>query len=258
MIGIGVGVGFGVFLPGPVYDADAVTLFARMTPEPDAARKSAISTLIAALRTAGAWSKLDLFRVLAAHSEQAALLNWKSTSFTATKVATPTFTTDVGFATNGVDNAIDWGMAPSGGTQFTQDSAMFGVWEGGENNIVSANHGTGTDASVQLYHATAAGAFRVRVNAVASSNSGTPASTIGFQAVTRPSAALQRAWKDGVQVGGDFAVASAARSAVNFNSGRVNSAFSVSNPRVQMAGADMSGAEMLAINAALVAHFGAL
>jgi hypothetical protein len=67
-------------------NAEATALIARMTIAPNARRKRAIDTLIGALKTAGVWTKLDTFYVMAAHDAASARLNWISTSFNLTAV----------------------------------------------------------------------------------------------------------------------------------------------------------------------------
>lgn len=81
-----------------VYDAAASALFLRMTTQPNAARKQLISDTIARLKAVGFWSKLKALYVYAAHSQQAALLNWPSATLDASLVGAPTFTADKGFS----------------------------------------------------------------------------------------------------------------------------------------------------------------
>lgn len=120
-------------------EAESVALFAAMSSQPDSARKVLINTLIAALKAAGVWSKIDVMWVLAAHHEQAGRLNWKSPgSFTITVVNSWTFTTDRGFAGDGVSGNGDTGFAPStDAVQFTQNNGLIGVYQrtgGGNGN----------------------------------------------------------------------------------------------------------------------------
>jgi hypothetical protein len=111
-------------------EAETTTLLAAMSSQPDATRTTAINTLIAALKTAGIWAKLDVLYILAAHDAQAARLNWKTpASFTATAVNTPTFTTDRGYNGNGSTSYLTTGFTPSThATQMTQNSASVFAW----------------------------------------------------------------------------------------------------------------------------------
>lgn len=107
----------------------ALTLFNRMTVEPDLTRKRHINTLISSLQTAGIWDKLDVFYVMAAHDSQAARLNWKSSSFTLTPVASPVFTANQGYAGNGSTSYLDTGYnAVTAGGVYALNSAHQSIW----------------------------------------------------------------------------------------------------------------------------------
>jgi hypothetical protein len=107
-----------------------------MTVEPDTTRKGLINDLILSLKTASVWNKLDTLYVFAAHDSQAGLLNWKSTSFTATLVGPnlPAHNTDIGFsgatgATSTASNLTAGGYNPSaGGLNYTGTSSHFGIF----------------------------------------------------------------------------------------------------------------------------------
>ena len=77
-LGLGLGLGFGGYRDLRAYQAESLTLFAAMTVAPSVTRRHAIDDLIAALKTAGAWTKLDRLYMLAAHDSQAAYLDWKT------------------------------------------------------------------------------------------------------------------------------------------------------------------------------------
>jgi len=146
-------------------DADAAALVAAMTLQPGRWRKRLIERTVVALKTAGVWSKMDVLWVLAAHHEQAGRLNWKSPgTYTATVVNSVTFTTDRGFAGDGVSGALDTGFASSNGVQLTQNNSHLGVYQrtGGSNGNSpfsenSASYrlmvvgGTGTSTRGRMY-----------------------------------------------------------------------------------------------------------
>ena len=73
------------------------------------------NTLVAALKTASLWEHLDVFYVFATDGDSDfATLNWKSPSNNqATKVSSPTFTTDQGFKGDGVAANLDLNFDPS-------------------------------------------------------------------------------------------------------------------------------------------------
>lgn len=79
------------------YEAEAIDLFDRMSVRPDFNRRYAINTLIASLKDYGLWTRLDGLYMFAAHTSQAALLNWRRTSANMSAVNSPIFTADVGF-----------------------------------------------------------------------------------------------------------------------------------------------------------------
>lgn len=91
--------GIGMMM-GSGFPPEAQALFARMSTPPSGARKHQISRLIRSLKQAGVWVKLDVFYMFAAANSQAALLNWKSTSYNAAN-SSATFTADQGYTRGG-------------------------------------------------------------------------------------------------------------------------------------------------------------
>lgn len=112
------------------YDADAQAYFARLGTQPDATRKGHINTFIAGLKTDGLWTRFDvLWCPAAVDVETDALLNLKSSSFTLTRVNSPTFTASRGFAGNGSTSYLDTGWdGGTNGSQFSQNSAHAAVY----------------------------------------------------------------------------------------------------------------------------------
>ena len=82
---------------------------------PSEAQKTLQNTLVTDLKTAGVWDKLDLFYVFATDGDSDyATLNWKTpTSFQATKVSSPTFTTNQGFQGDGSSAYLRTNYIPS-------------------------------------------------------------------------------------------------------------------------------------------------
>lgn len=111
-------------------EAETDALIARMTTAPDATREGHINDLVAALKTAGVWSKLGVLYVYAAHTSQAALLNWVDDgTLDGVNNNSMTFTTDEGFK-GGATNAniqigssgLNLGALPSGFPMALQDA----------------------------------------------------------------------------------------------------------------------------------------
>lgn len=79
------------------YEPEANALFARMTTQPSAARKTLINECIKSLKNSGVWAKLNALYLLAALDSQASALNWISTNYNITPTNGPTFTIDRGW-----------------------------------------------------------------------------------------------------------------------------------------------------------------
>lgn len=79
------------------------------------------------LHYADVWDDLDVFWIMAQDGGQDyARLNHKDpTTFLMTLVNSPTFTSNVGFASNGTTSYEDTNWAPSNGVGFTQDDASW-------------------------------------------------------------------------------------------------------------------------------------
>jgi len=149
-------------------DTDFDNLVAAASVAPTNLRKGYIARFIQALYAASVWSKIDAMWVLAAHDEQFGRLNWKLPgTYTATVVNSVTFTTDRGFAGDGVSGALDTGFAASAGVQLTQNNSHLGVYQrtGGSNGNspfsenaasyrLNVTGGTGTSTRGRLYSST--------------------------------------------------------------------------------------------------------
>lgn len=68
------------------YDADTVSLLARMAVQPSRALAELIDKTIIGLKTAGIWQITDKFHKWDLHTEQASLLDWKNAAHDATNV----------------------------------------------------------------------------------------------------------------------------------------------------------------------------
>ena len=100
-----------------------------MSVQPDTRRKGLINTLIAGLKQAGVWSRLDAFYMLAAHDAQAARLNWVADAYNLTAVNNPSFEVDRGYTGNGINAYLDTGFNPAtAGGKFSLNDAHLGVW----------------------------------------------------------------------------------------------------------------------------------
>jgi hypothetical protein len=215
MVGLGIGLGFGVSRGDAPIDADAVTLFAAMSTPASGDRQELIDSTIKRLKAAGIWSKMDLIYTLAAHDAQARRLNWKAPgSFALTDVSTgPTFVTDRGDTGNGSSTALDTGFTPAThGANYTQDSASLWVWcltNVAEN---AADIGAAVTHNAFIRTRSAGDAISGTVNS-GSTSTAVMANSIGFTGMSRPNASTERIFKNGAQVGSDLSVTSTGRPA---------------------------------------------
>ena len=120
-LGLGIGVYWATNLAGGGggFDADYQAVLDRSASlgytAPSASQQTLQNTLVADLKTAGVWDKLDLFYVFATDGDSDyATLNWKTpASYQGTKVNSPTFTTNGGFAGNGSSSYLTTNYTPN-------------------------------------------------------------------------------------------------------------------------------------------------
>lgn len=116
---------------GPAYDPDALAFFARLTNQPTDARKKLYSDLIASLKTAGIWAKLDALYILAAADAQAARQNLVANAFNLVASGSPSFTADRGYVGDGAAAYLGTSFNPTTAPspKFVRDSACVFTWE---------------------------------------------------------------------------------------------------------------------------------
>lgn len=200
-LSIGVGVDAGTLATGVEYvfaNAEASALVARFTTPPSAARESQIDNLVGSLKTAGVWTKLDAFYVLAAHDAQAAQRNWIADAFNLTPQNSPAFTVDAGYAGNGTTSYLATGALSNALSSYQQNSASIGVWCSTE---VNTNFGIGTAAgAISRVQPRAGGNAGGRITSNAGGAAAPVASSIGLTAMDRSAAGALKALRNGVQL----------------------------------------------------------
>lgn len=176
---------------------EAWSLVARFSVEPTSARKVLIDTLIGSLKTAGVWSKLDAFYMLAAADAQSSLLNWVSTSYNLTLVSAPTFTSDRGYAGDGVDDYLTTGFNPTTavGAKFLRDSAA--MYSYVNTSIAAANINTVGSTSSFLRN------YALSAASIAAANAGVQksmaaANSLGSFGFSRTGATAYKLMRSGV------------------------------------------------------------
>jgi hypothetical protein len=144
---------------------------------PSASQQILQNQLVLDLKAGGIWSKLDTFAVFATDgSSNFALIDWKRLS-QYTAVNSPTFTTNVGFQSNGVSSFIDLNYNGSiNRVNYADDSAHMAIWAkslGLLNSLASTDLGQ-SRSSIDKRSAV--------INGINSSNTstGSLASSIGF------------------------------------------------------------------------------
>lgn len=170
---------------------------------PTDARKVVINSLIRELKSAGVWSSLDLFYVLAAADSTTARINWVAPStYLLSAVNSPTFTTDRGYAGNGTTARLDTGWTPSSNAvNFTQNSASMWVWCNTDGQTAGADVGNVSVApTAYLYTRSNSDLAVTRLND-SSTMTASSSSSIGFFGTQRRASNDRRLWRNGAQIG---------------------------------------------------------
>lgn len=186
---------------GDNFDPEAAALFAAMSPAPDNARKALINAWFVGIKADFGVASIalifDIFYMLAAHSAQAAHLNWVNpATFTLIPaVNPPAFEVDRGYTGNGSSSYIDttWNLSTNS-TVYTQNSATLGVY-------CRTNTNSGQDAAVaagSFVEARASNLCRGRNNTNSTPVSVAMATSEGMTAVSRTASNLTTLYKNGV------------------------------------------------------------
>jgi len=119
------------FTTAAAFGPTAQDVIDAMTTTPSAGRQTLITNFFDGLKSDGILDKLDCFLVFAAHTEQAALINWIDPSGTAaTKVGSPTFTADQGFSGINFNAYINSQFDPSTATNMDPANGSIGLRHG--------------------------------------------------------------------------------------------------------------------------------
>jgi hypothetical protein len=253
------------------YDADAVAYFTAMSVAPDTARKAVINTLVLSLKTGATsgsniWAKLDALWLLAAHDEQAGKLNAVTpASFTITTGGgAPSFTTDRGFTTDGVDDYLNTNLNVSTqATKFLQNSAAHGVWVRSTGQHANSGWGEfdGTDgAMINPRNPSNGMFFRTNQGASVSQASGTTASSAGFWAGNRSASNATQAYKNGAALTiTNATTASTTKNSLTMKIGTANaSTYAALEASAAFVGGSLTAAEHLDLYNALAAYMTAI
>lgn len=191
------------------FEKEANSLFDRMSVKPTIKRAKICSDLIKDLKGYGIWIKLDALYVLAAHSEQAGLLNWISNSNNATASGSPTFTSDEGFTFNGSSNYLDTNWNPnSHASNYSMDDACVGVYV--RNNVAedATDIGWYDSASANcrtlIRSRNAGDEIRAYIHNVTANDVGTITNSRGLTVINQIDDLTLRVFKNGSKIGNDI------------------------------------------------------
>jgi hypothetical protein len=206
------------------YIQEAKDLFLFMAEQPNSGRKRLYNETIRQLIYTGNWHLSDCIWG-AAHTAQAANLNWKDPSkFTLIPIGSPMYTIDRGYAFNGIDQYLKTGFNPAAnGVNFTINLNSFGVYLRDNTSGIDVDMGC-RDAGgnfLQLSAKTSANMVirncNVTTGQIANSNS------LGFHANKRTTSANMQSWKNDSKLS-DFANASVLIPSFEFYIGAYNNA----------------------------------
>lgn len=236
----------------PVFDPSSEALFARFTTPPTDGRKWLINNLIVSLKDADVWSKLDAFYVMAAANAQAARQNWIADAYNLTAVSAPTFTTDRGYAGDGVSSYLETGLNPATATGLkqSQNDTTAMLWS---RTAGQSNNGDVGNSGAFISSRTASDAVNFRAN---SGTSVTVPNTdgVGMYCAARLSSAQVQMYRNGASFGAAISNASAAPENASYRVCGRSGAFANSSIRQEAAasfGARLTAAEIAAYYSAL-------
>lgn len=153
----------GVFSGGASFETEYQTLLDKGTASgfslPSSAQQTAQNNLLKSLKTDGILTKLDAFYLFATNGDSDfATLNWiDPDEFQATKVSSPTFTTNVGFNGNGTSSHVELGVDPTDSdvTKYTRNDASFGVYSWDDIETSANNYPITQSTRIRIFQRTA-------------------------------------------------------------------------------------------------------
>ncbi|RUW56364.1 hypothetical protein [Mesorhizobium sp. M8A.F.Ca.ET.021.01.1.1] len=191
-------------------ETETQTFLNAMTTQPNTTRKVAIDDVVKALKTAGVWSKLDIFSIHAAHDLETGLRNWITPSHLGvekkvTGVSSLGFLVDRGITTPGSGNTttqtvINWNKSEAALTNFNQDSGTLAVWVRTLGSTTSADLGW-VDDSVSWLAASYSGTIQGRVGGGTSLNDNNGGVTTGLGGIIRSASNAMRSRKNKTAIG---------------------------------------------------------
>lgn len=249
---------------GVIPPSAAENVIAAMSPAPNAARATRIITLVTTLQIEDVWDDVDILYIEAAHSEQAAKLNWKATaSFALTEVGTVTFQVDEGLTGDDTTGILDTGWIPNThGVNFTLNDASYGAWS--LTNAVNADviMGCRTSAAVGQTFMNTRGAgdlATMRINQDVAGASMSNADSSGFFIAQRTANNAVELFRNDVSLGtkadASTSLPTVALYLLGINTGGSAGSFSAFQTSVHFAGKSLTAGKRTAFYNALIAYF---
>ncbi|MDO8901672.1 MAG: hypothetical protein Q7V15_09980 [Phenylobacterium sp.] len=231
--------------------AETEAVAAAMTVAPDSRRTALMDNLVAALKTAEVWPRLDALFVMAAHDAQAAGVNWIAPEGAGlTPVNGPDFQPDLGYQGDGSTSYLETGFVQASWIKYKIADHHAGVF-------VVGGEGTGTafgNSRNRLQPRTSGGQFLTRSNNTTSDQRPVE-SGLGHSAMSRTEGERYQVFKDGVVLGTpEIANASlASQPIVLLGYGTASAPAGLTGWRLGAAhfGAGLSAAQLAVIHAAL-------
>ena len=258
--------------PAGNYEPETKALIGAMALKPSATRKTAINTLVRSLKAAAVWSKLSVLHVYAAHSAQAANLNWikpASGPTAAIQGGSPVFTPDKGWSTDGAASFLTTGWTPSTDATFALNAATVGYWSN-QQTTGQGNGGGVYDSGPSVIigmSGVATPAYNITINTANGtstwSTGNTTGNTVGVTAVTRADANTVKLYNGGALALTNAANASTSKPAKPYWIGAQNVGgspfyYAITSYGAFFAGGLLVDADHAALSAALTAYMQAI
>jgi hypothetical protein len=220
---------------------------------PSAAQQVKQNQLIRSLKSAGIWTLLDVFYLFLNNGgSNFATLNWKSpAAFQATLVNSPTFTSNVGYATNGASSyvRINW-SANGNGVNYTNNSASIGMYMSAGQGYAGCTNGPATS---QMFLDCESGGSNSRgiLNSSSPLCSSTNLTRTGLFHLQRTSSTTVKLMRVGAQIGINSAVTSTGTLTQNIYLGAYNDNGGVTQRRAGTYGCYFAGASLNGLESTL-------
>ena len=248
-------VAVGTLTAGGGEDADAASYLDAQTTPPSSAERSLVDALVKGLKTDGDWASSDWILLLASETAQAARLNLRNPTKSASAVNLPVFTANRGYAGDAASSYLDLGeVFNAAGNGYALNSATVGVWcnaQGAATGVKAQVGNTANSPRMAISPRSAAGneTFQINDSAVDVLQVSTLSRT-GHRTASRTGSAVKRGFYNGSRVA-DLTTASSNVNATNGCLLRSATAYTDDRLSAFYSGAGLSDAAVARIHARL-------